>query len=184
MIDKKEANYLLKKYLQDDKLLKHSLSVEAIMKKLAIYLRKNEELWGLVGLLHDIDYEYTIGKPENHGLLSGKILDGLLPINAINAIKAHNYIHTEQLPISTIDKALIASDALSGLIIASALVMPSKSLKEVRLQTLKKKFKDTNFAKGCNREKIKLCDDIGISVNDFLKLGLQSLKEISSVLGL
>lgn len=184
MIDRNEALILLNNYLQDDKLLKHSFAVEAIMKKLAIRLKKNVYLWSIVGLLHDIDYEYTIGKPENHGILSEKILIDLIPTTGINAIKAHNYIHTDQLPISTLDKALLASDSVSGLIIATALVTPNKKLNKLRSTSIEKKFKDPSFAKGCDRNRINLCEDIGVLRKEFFQLSLQALQEISEQLGL
>ena len=184
MIDRKEAMILLHNYLQDDKLLKHSLAVEAIMKKLALKLKKNVYFWGIVGLLHDIDYEYTIGKPENHGMLSAKILYDLIPSAGINAIKAHNYIHTEQLPISILDKALLASDSLSVLIFASIPATRSKTIQGLTISSIEKKFKNKSFAKGCDRNRIMLCEDIGVFRKDFFKLGIQAMEEISNQLGL
>ncbi len=184
MIDRNEAIIWLKKYLYDDKLIKHSLAVEAIMSNIAHYLDKNVELWKLVGLLHDLDYEYTKGNPENHSQITSELLDGLIPEEGINAIKAHNYLYSKYIPASSIDKSLIAADAASGLIIASALVMPSKKLNEVKIESLIKKYNDKTFAKGCDRKRIKLCLDVGIEVEKFLELSLSALKEISNDLDL
>ena len=184
MIDRDESFALLRKYLKDEKLLKHSLAVEAILVKMARSLKEDEKSWGLTGLLHDLDYEYTQGEPEKHATFSAQILEGLLPKDCVNAIKAHNYMHTDYIPTTTIDKALIAADAVSGLIIATALVMPSKKLFEVELKTLLNKFRDNSFARGCNRNRIDLCLDIGISQEKFLELSLNALKEISDRLGL
>ena len=184
MMNREEAFSLLKKYLKDDKLLKHSLSVEAIMNGVAKSIDEDEKLWSIVGLLHDLDYEYTQGHPEKHAKISADILIGLIPEKGINAIKAHNYLHTDYVPITSIDKSLIASDAVSGLIIATALVMPSKKISDVRFETLLKKFNDKSFAKGCDRNKINLCIDIGIDLNDFLSLSLNALAEISDELNL
>lgn len=184
MINKEEATVLLKNYLENDKLRKHSYAVEAIMKKTAAHLHKDETLWGLVGLLHDIDYEYTQNNPQKHGTVSAEILDNLLPSRAINAIKGHNYIHTGYMPATTLDKALIAADAISGLIIATALVMPEKTMEEVNNSTVLKKMKDHSFAKGCDRKKINLIQDIGIDTKDFIKMSLSALKDIHSDLGL
>lgn len=184
MIDRDESFALLGKYLKDDKLLKHSLAVEAILVKMARNLEEDEKVWGLTGLLHDLDYEYTQGEPEKHATVSAQILEGLLSRDAVNAIKAHNYMHTDYIPTTTLDKALIAADAVSGLIIATALVMPSKKLFEVELKTLLNKFRDNSFARGCNRNKIELCLDIGISQEMFLELSLNALKEISDKLDL
>ena len=184
MINREEAFALLQKYLKDNKLLKHSLAVEAILVKMARNFEEDERLWGLTGLLHDLDYEYTQGEPEKHANVSAQILEGLLPRDAVNAIKAHNYMHTDYIPTTTLDKALIAADAVSGLIIATALVMPSKKLFEVKLKTLLNKFRDNSFARGCNRNRIELCLDIGISQEMFLELSLNALKEISDKLDL
>jgi len=184
MMNRKEAFTLLKKYLRSDKLLKHSLAVEAIMGETAISLDKDKDLWRLVGLLHDLDYEYTQDTPEKHANVSAQILAGLIPEKGINAIKAHNYIHTDYVPTTSIDKSLLAADAVSGLIIAAALVMPSKKIHDVRLKTLLNKFNDKSFAKGCDRNRIKLCLDVGIDLETFLMLSLNALKKISDDLDL
>jgi len=184
MINREEAFALLQKYLKDDKLTKHSLAVEAILTEMAKKLDMDKELWGLTGLLHDLDYEYTQKEPEKHANVSAQILEGLLPRDAVNAIKAHNYMHTDYIPTTTLDKALIAADAVSGLIIATVLVMPSKKLSEVELKTLMNKFKDNSFAKGCSRNRIELCIDTGINREMFLELSLNALKGISNELNL
>jgi len=184
MINREEAIVLLRKYLRDDKLIKHSLAVEAIMKKTAEKFSKDEELWGLTGLLHDLDYEYTKEEPEKHATIAVRILEGLLPDEAIHAVKAHNYTHTEVIPATALDKSLIAADAVSGLVIATALVMPSKKLAEVRVETLINKFNDSSFAEGCSRTKIELCLDAGVSLEAFLALSLKALTEIADELGL
>jgi len=183
MISREEGLALLKKYVRDEKLLKHSVAAEVILRAVAKKLVKDEELWGLTGLLHDLDYEYTQKEPEKHANISAQILADLLPEEAINAIRGHNYKHTDYLPTTSLDKALIAADAVSGLIIATALVMPSKTLAEVKLETLINKFNDTSFARGCSRAKIELILDAGIDVEAFLGLSLNALKEISNQLG-
>jgi len=182
MINRDESFALLRKYVKDDKLLKHSLAVEAILAKMARNLEEDERIWGLTGLLHDLDYEYTQEEPEKHATISAQILEGLIPRDAVNAIKAHNYMHTDYIPTTKLDKALIAADAASELIIATALVMPSKKLFEVELKTLVNKFRENSFAKGCNRDRIELCLDIGISQEMFLEMSLNALKEISDKL--
>jgi len=184
MIDRERGFELLKKYLKNENLIKHSLAVEAILKNMAKLLNEDEELWGLVGLLHDLDYDYTKVDPEKHATITAQILDGLTPKELTNAIKSHNYQHTNHLPETQLDKSLIAADSVSGLVIATALVIPSKKLNDVELKTLINKFKDNSFAKGCNRKKIELCSDVGIEILDFLDLSLNSLKEISDVLEL
>lgn len=183
MLSRDEAIALLKKYLKSDKLIKHSLAVEAIMQEMAKKIGKDEEIWGITGLLHDLDFEYTQRDPAKHATITAQILDGLIPEACTNAIKAHNYMHTDHIPTTTMDKSLIAADAVSGLIIATALVMPSKKLADVKLETLSKKFNDASFAKGCNRKRIELCLDAGIELEPFLKLSLEALIKISDDLG-
>jgi len=179
MITRKEAITILHNYLQDDKLRKHSYAVEAIMQETASFLNKNIPLWRIVGLLHDIDYEYTQTNPNEHGTISAELLNDLLPSKAINAIKGHNYIHTGYLPTTYLDKALIASDAISGLIIATALVMPNKKLEEVKISSLKRKLNDASFAKNIDRKRIQLCKDLGIDIDAFLKISLTALQKIN-----
>ena len=183
MFTREDALGLIKKYLRNENFIKHCFAVEAIMKKTAEKLEKNKEIWSITGLLHDLDYEYTKDHPENHATMTAQLLDGLLPEESINAIKAHNYMHTDYIPTTTIDKALIASDAVSGLIIATALIMPSKKLSDVSIESLIKKFKDQSFAKGCNRKRIELCIDSGIDLEPFLKISLDALVNISADLG-
>ena len=182
-ITREEAEKLVKKYIKKRNWFLHVTAVEAIMRDLAKHLGENEDLWGLTGLLHDIDFEETMKTPERHGLEAEKILKGIVPDNVIQAIKAHNSL-TKIEPENPMEKALIASDAVSGLIIASALVMPSKKLSEVRLETLIRKFKDKSFARGADRKRILICEELGLSRDGFLKLALESLQKISSRLGL
>ena len=184
MMTREDALNLMRRYLRKSNIVKHSLAVEAIMRAVAKRLSRDEELWGLVGLLHDLDYEYTADDPSEHGPMTCQILEGLLPEEGLNAIKAHNYKYTNQLPTRTIDKVLLAADAVSGLIVATALVMPSKKLKEVKLETLLKKFDDKSFARGCDRRKISLCYDFGLSLREFLDISLKALQNISNDLGL
>ncbi len=184
MLSRTEAYELLKKNLETKNLIKHSLAVEAILQEIAKKLGADPELWGITGLLHDLDYDLTKNEPERHSLVAIKILDDLLPNEAINAIKAHNYQYTAQIPETYIEKSLIAADAVSGLVIATALVMPSRKISDVTPKTLMVKFKDKSFAAGCNRKRIELCEDMELELQTFLELSLNALKNIADELGL
>jgi putative nucleotidyltransferase with HDIG domain len=184
MLYRDQALQLLKKYLRDDKLLKHSYAVEAILRAIAHHIHEDEELWSITGLLHDLDYEYTREDPGKHASMTAQLVEGIIPDVAVDAIKAHNYMHTDQIPMTALDKALIAADAVSGLIIATALVMPSKHLADVRFESLQTKYKDTSFAAGCNRKRIQLCDDFGMDLPTFLNISLTAMKNIAAELGL
>ncbi|MEM1588697.1 MAG: HDIG domain-containing protein [Candidatus Bathyarchaeia archaeon] len=183
-MDRNAALELIKLNVKNENLIKHMLAVEAIMCELAKFLSENEETWSLTGLLHDIDFEKTFNNPNEHGFEAEKILKGKVNEEILRAIKAHNYEYTNVKPESKMEKALIAADAISGLIIACALVMPSKKLKDVKIETLKKKFKDKDFARGSSRERILICEEIGVTKEKFFEIALKALQEISLMLGL
>ncbi len=175
---------MVKEHLKDDKLVKHVLAVEAIMRNLAKHLGEDEELWGIVGLIHDLDYQETMNSPEVHATKTVEYLQGLVPQEVINAVKAHNYEYTRVRPQTRLEKGLICSDAVSGLVIAAALVMPTKKLEQVRVETLKKKFKDKTFASATGRDRIRVCEEIGVPIAEFFRISLEALQKISSSLGL
>jgi len=184
MLSRADALKLLEENVKDRKIVLHMIAVGAIMKRLARYFGEDENLWELVGLLHDIDYERTKDDPSKHGLIAEEILGSLVSKDILRAIKSHNYENTGFEPKTRMEKALIASDAVSGLIIACALVMPSKKLEEVKVKTIKKKFKQKDFARGVSRERILFCEEIGIPREKFFELALDALKEVSEELGL
>ena len=184
MLDRDGALRLLEENVRDRKIILHMIAVGAIMKELARYFGEDEEVWELVGLLHDIDYERTKDDPSRHGLVAEEILRSLVSEDILRAIKAHNFENTGIEPKTRMEKALIASDAISGLIIACALVMPSKKLEEVKVKTIKKKFKQKDFARSVSRERILFCEQIGIPREKFFELALNALKGVSDELGL
>ena len=184
MLSRADALRLLEENVRDKKIILHMIAVGAIMKEVARYFGEDEELWELVGLLHDIDYERTKNDPSKHGLVAEELLGSLVSEEVLRAIKSHNYENTGVEPKTRMEKALIASDAVSGLIIACALVMPSKKLEEVKVETVKKKFKQKDFARRVSRERILFCEEIGIPREKFFELALNALKEISGELGL
>ena len=184
MISREKAFSLLEQNLRNSNLRKHSLAVAKIMEKLAEKLNQDKEKWFIVGLLHDLDYEETIDNPSLHGIKSAEMLKDFLDEESLHAIKSHNFENTKIEPKNLIDFALIASDAISGLIVATALVMPSKKLEEVKLESLKKKFKQKDFARKIDRNRILFCEKIGLNLEEFLDISLNALKEISKKLGL
>ncbi len=180
MLSEKEAEELLNS-VENENLRKHMVAVAAIMRKLAQKLNEDEEIWWLTGLLHDIDYGSV--DMNEHGLRSAEMLEGKLPEEALHAIKAHN----EMTGVEAKDKmdfALRASDAVSGLIVAAALVMPNKKISEVKVSTLKNKFKDKSFARRVDRNRIMECEKLGMELEEFLSLSLEAMKEIAEKLGL
>jgi len=184
MPSRDEALNLVKKNVTKKNVVYHMLAVEAIMRSMAKHFGEDEDKWGLIGILHDVDYEKTETTPEKHSLLAEEILKGFVPDDVIKAIKTHNFKYTGVMPETRMEKALIASDAISGLLVACALVMPSKKLADVKVETVAKKFKDKDFARGAERERILVCEEIGIPKEQFFEIALNGLKSAAAEIGL
>lgn len=183
-MEREEALELVEENIDQDNLVKHCLAVEAVMERLAEYFDKDEEKWALAGLLHDIDYEETKDDPERHSLVGAEMLEDLgLEEDIVYAVKVHNGEH--DLPRkSLMDKALYASDPLTGLIVASALIHPDKELEAVDTDFVMNRFEESSFAKGADREVIASCDEMGLELEEFIGLSLEGMKSISDELGL
>lgn len=158
------------------------LAVEAIMRSLAEHFGEEVEVWALTGLLHDLDYDETVKEPERHSLLTAEWLKPYnLDEKIIHAIKAHP---KKVVAESRLDWALFATDPLSGLIIASALMHPTKKLQNLTSDFVLKRFKEKRFAAGANREDIAKCQELGLSLEEFVGLALEGMKKIDQELGL
>jgi putative nucleotidyltransferase with HDIG domain len=183
-MDRSHAFDELRARLTNGNLIKHSLAVEAIMRELAVHLKDDVDLWGLAGLLHDIDYDKTANDPSMHSILGAEILENLgTDPEIVYAVKAHNDFHGIDRK-RKIDKALYCADPVSGLITAAALILPSKKLEDVTADFIIKRMNEKSFAKGANREQIKKCDELGLTLEVFIELALNAMKKISSNLGL
>lgn len=182
MLSREEAFELVKKNIKSKNLVKHCLAVEVVMKALARKLGEDEELWGLAGLLHDLDYDYTKDDPESHGFKTVELLkDYDLPKSVLDAILAH----CEKKEIETrMEKAIYAADPVTGFVVAAALITPEKSLSVIDTDFLVRRFKEKLFAKGASREQMKSCEQLGLSLEEFLTLSLDAMKTISNELGL
>ncbi|MFH1229691.1 MAG: HD domain-containing protein [Candidatus Aenigmatarchaeota archaeon] len=183
-MNRDESLSLLKKHVGKVNLLKHMYAVEAIMLETADFLNEDKQRWAFIGLIHDIDFEKTENNPESHTLLAEEMLSGHVDNEVIKIIKTHNFEHTKIMPQEKIEKALIAADAISGLVIASALIIPSKKLADVKVESIGKKFKQKDFARNCSRESILFCEQIGIPKEKFFELSLRALQKVSDELGL
>ncbi|MGB9662176.1 MAG: HDIG domain-containing metalloprotein [Moorellaceae bacterium] len=181
---REEAVKLLEKHVSTPNLLKHCLAVEAVMRALARHLGEDEEKWGLAGLLHDIDYEATKHTPERHSLVGAEMLEreGVDP-EIVYAVRAHNEIHG--LPRrDRLSQALYATDPLTGLVVAAALIRPEKKLAPVDVAFLLNRYQEKSFARGAKREQMAACQELGLSLEEFLQIGLEAMKEIAVELGL
>jgi len=183
-MEREEALSLVKENVSNKNLIKHMLAVEAIMKGLAERLNEDSDKWGLIGLLHDVDFDRTKDNPEKHALIAEDILKGKVDDEIIKIIKTHNFEKTGFMPEKNVEYALIAADAVSGLIIAAALIIPSKKLADVQVDSLSKKYKQKDFARNCNRENMLFCEKIGINKEEFFEIALKALQSISDELDL
>ena len=183
-MDRAEAWALLSERIGADNLIKHCLATEAVMRALARRLDADEELWGVTGLLHDLDFPETKDDPTRHGLLSAELLEGKLPDEALNAIKRHN---AEMLGLkreTTFDLALTAAETITGLVVATTLVYPDKSLASVKPKSVTKRMKEKAFAANVNRDLIRLCEDFDLPLPEFAALSVEAMRGISDDLGL
>lgn len=175
---------LLNEYMSNGNLIKHELAVEAAMRAYARRFGEDEELWGIVGLLHDFDYE-RYPEMDQHSLVGAQILaERGYPPEVVHAVKAHNPAHGE--PRSTLlDRTLFAVDELTGLIVAVALVRSTKSLFDVDVQAVRKKWRDGAFARGVNRDDIEAgAADLGIDLDEHIQVVLEAMQGIADELGL
>ncbi|MGC9554076.1 MAG: HD domain-containing protein [Thermoplasmatota archaeon] len=184
MLTHQEARVLLQQHVETRNLRKHMYAVAAIMRHLAEHLPADPVVWELTGLLHDIDFEETKDDPARHAVRSAEILQGMLPEEALHAIRAHNHEYSGTPPATPLDYALIAADAMSGLVVATALVMPSRQLREVRVDSILKKYGDGSFARTIDRGRIRQCEQLGLSLEEFSHHALTALQGIHQDLGL
>ena len=183
-LERKAAWELLTEYTKTPALLSHALAVEAIMRHFARLNGEDEEVWGVAGLLHDLDYEKY---PQEHCKKAEEIMRerGIDEVY-IRAMSCHGYgLCTDVKPESPMEKTLYTVDELAGLINAACLVRPSRSVLDLEVKSLKKKFKDKAFAAGVNREVIKKgCEMLGMDMDDVMREAIEGMKERADEIGL
>ena len=181
---REEAFSLLKEYNKSEGLIKHALAVEAVMRYCARKRGQDEEKWGVIGLIHDLDYEQF---PEQHCKKSEEILaTHNWPSEYIRAVVSHGWeICTDVEPQSELEKVLYTIDELVGLVGATALVRPSKSVLDMKAKSVKKKWKDKAFAAGVNRAVIeKGAGMLGIELNELISDVIMGMREVAEEIGL
>ncbi len=182
MLSRNDALELVTRNLTQKNHIKHTLAVEIIMRALAKRFGASEDLWGLAGLLHDLDYEQTMDTPARHGLLTVEMLAGLdVPQEVTDAILVHAG-HRERN--SLMDKAICCVDPVTGLIVASALMHPSKTIAAIEADFVGKRFKEKRFAAGANREAIAGCSELGLELHEFFSVSIDAMRGISRELEL
>ncbi|MCK4777589.1 MAG: HDIG domain-containing protein [Actinomycetia bacterium] len=182
MLEREEAKELVENMVKNKNLIKHMLAAEAVMKSLADKFNEDAGEWGLAGLLHDIDYDETFDKPEIHALRSAEILsEKNICEEVIHSIKAHAGKAAKE---TLMDKALYAVDPLTGFLVACTLMTPKKKLSNLDREFALRRFKEKGFARGANREQMKCCQEIGLSLEEFIDIGIESMQSISDTLSL
>lgn len=184
MMTRDEAETLLHEWIQSENLRKHALAVESAMRAYARKYGEDEEFWGIVGLIHDLDYEKHPSL-EEHPMVGVRALEEKgFPEEGLEAIKGHaEYLNVPRT--TNLAKTLFAVDELVGLITACVLVRPTKDISDMKIKSIKKKWKDKAFAKGVNREQIEhATEDLGVPLDEHLQTVLDAMRANSEKLGL
>jgi len=184
-ITRNEAIELLKKHLKNEKLIAHCMASEAIMRALADKFGEDPDLWGLAGLLHDLDYEITGEDPSLHGAETAGILEkkGVSPA-LTEVIKKHNAEGLGLERSTLFEHCLACAETITGLIVATALVYPDKKIAGVKPKSITKRMKTPHFARAVSRERIMECEKAGLELNEFVSISLSAMKGVANQLGL
>lgn len=180
-----EAELLLKGYVKNEQMFKHCLASEAVLRALARRLGRDEEQWGLAGLLHDLDVEEVGGDMGRHGLQAERMLEeaGLNP-EICEAVKMHNEVAAGSRRSRELHHALAAGETITGLITATTLVYPDRKIASVKAKSVVKRMKEKAFAASVNRDNIRECECLGLSLDEFAELAVRAMGDISERLGL
>lgn len=181
---REEAFELLKEFNKNESLIKHALSVEAVMRHFAELYNEDVEKWGIIGLLHDIDYEMY---PEQHCVKARELLEKAnWPEEYIHAVQSHGYgICIDVEPKETMEKVLFTIDELTGLITATCFLRPSKSVLDLELKSVKKKWKQKGFAAGVNREVIEQgAERLGMDLDKVIEETIKGMQKAAEEIGL
>lgn len=183
MLSRQEALDKLRAALTEGQLVQHSLAAEAVMRGLAKHLGEDQDLWGLAGLLHDLDYSQTATNTSRHGLDAVDMIGDALPPEALAAIRAHAAEWNGSTPETRFDYALRCGETVTGLVTTAALVRPT-GMDGMEPKSLKKKMKDKAFAASVNRDTIRECEKIDMDLDTFLGIAIASMTEVAGDLGL
>jgi predicted hydrolase (HD superfamily) len=181
---REEAFSLLKRYNKNEALIKHALAVEAVMRYCARKRGLDEQMWGVIGLIHDLDYEQF---PAQHCRKTEEILiSQSWPAEYVRAVVSHGWgICTDAEPQSELEKVLYTVDELTGLVAATALVRPSRSVLDMEARSVKKKWKDKSFAAGVNRQVIaKGLEMLGMELGELIEDVIMGMREVADEIGL
>ena len=177
-----EALTLVKEKSEKETTVRHLITVEGVMRRLAERFEEDSDKWGLAGLFHDIDMEQTHHDLSKHAYLGAEWLrEAAVDEEIVNAVLAHAH---PQYRTDLMSKAIVNADAVSGFLVACALVRPEKAV-GMKVSSCKKKFKEKSFAPGVAREEITSCEeDIGVPVDEFFQLGIEGIQRVAAEVGL
>jgi putative nucleotidyltransferase with HDIG domain len=184
-ISRTEALELVHRYIASEKMIAHCLASEAVMRGLARKLGRDEDSWGLAGLLHDLDVEVTNAEPTVHGTQTEVLLrDYSVNEDILDAIRMHNECSAGKERSTEFQYALAAGETITGLIFATTYVYPEKKLAAVKPKSVVKRMKEKMFAASVKRENILECEKIGIPIDEFAALSINAMLPIAADLGL
>lgn len=176
---------LLRKYVANEKTIVHCLASEAVLRGIARKLGRDEDKWGLAGLLHDIDVEVTGGDPNIHALKAEELLEPLnLDEDILDAIRMHNDDATGRSRTTEFQHALAAGETITGMIYATTLVYPDKKIAGIKYKSVAKRMKQPAFAASVKREHILECEKIGIPLDEFIQISVDAMREVHEDIGL
>lgn len=181
-MERNQALALLKEHVKSDKMISHCLASEAVMRAMAIRLGENVEKWGLAGLLHDLDVEFTAHDMHLHAMETARILrEQQIDEDIVEAIMLHNEDAAHGKPrTDKFHHALAAGETVTGLITATALVYPDKNVQSVKPKSILKRMKQKAFAASVKRENIMECEKAGIPLDEFAELALNAMKNMEN----
>lgn len=182
--NREQAFSLLTRYNKNESLIKHALAVEAVMRYFARRRSEDEEKWGIIGLIHDLDYEQY---PEQHCRKTEEILkENGWPQEYIRAAVSHGWgICSDVKPMTELEKVLYAVDELTGLVATTALVRPSKSVLDLNAKSVKKKWKDKRFAAGVDRSIVERgCEMLGLELTEVITETIMGMRDVAEAIGL
>lgn len=187
MITRQQALDFLNEKIENKNIIKHMMAAEAMMGALARELGGDEKSWAIAGLLHDGDYSPEVPVEKQGIQITSWLREKGYEISddVAQAMAAHNWHNTGMEPKSKMDWAIFCGDSLTGLIVASTLVLPNKKLADLTVENVLNRYKENHFAKGTRRDEIAMCEEkLGIPLPKFVKITLEAMQEIAGELGL
>jgi putative nucleotidyltransferase with HDIG domain len=180
-MDRDAAIALVKAKAEKDITVRHLISVEGVMRRLAQHFGEDELRWGLTGLFHDLDQDVTANDPERHARVAAEWLkEAGVDAAVVNGVLAHAH---PEYQTDLMSRSIVQADALAGLLVAAALMRPDKA-NGMQVSSVKKKLKEKSFAPGVNRDEIRECDKIGLELDAFIGLGIEGLQIVAADIGL